>query len=94
MTIQPQEVALGYAHEGGIEHENAKLIFSPFKQENNTVATQNTSPQSIQSDITTVAHSYEHLFLTYTQYGTVRQSGKEKKIHRSFELFSHQLNDH
>ena len=72
VTIQPQEVALGYAHEEGIEHENAKLIFSPFKQENNTVATQNTSPQSIQSDITTVAHSYEHLFLTYTQYGTAR----------------------
>ena len=44
VTIQPQEVALGYSHGGAIEHENiAKQIFNPFNQQSNTVDTDSRS---------------------------------------------------
>ena len=63
VTIQPQEVARGYAHEGEIEQErNAKLIFNPFNQYSNTV---DTGSRSTSSQSQVYISSYLHSTVQY-----------------------------
>ena len=80
VTIQPQEVAQGYAHEEGVEQErNAKLVFNPFKQYTNTVvqvpAVHPVSHRSISLRTYTVQYSTATRYNRVHYYSTVHQDG-------------------
>ena len=71
VTIQPQEVALGYSHGGAIEHENiVKQIFNSFNQQSNTV---DTDPAVIQSTITIISQVVLSFSTKTLRYNTAKR---------------------